>query len=259
MSRVVACGLASHDARDKAADVRDGKTDPLQIGRDGDAGDGPGISGGEESRSVGTVSDSHAFARARPIELHRDDAGEAAWEPADAVALFRGDDHRTTIHRKRDCVRQTCGVLRACGAEAEVDDAHARVGRPVNRADQPVGRRRERAVEHFHGVQLSVRRLLTDGRGDGGAMSDPIADVVVLLVVAHRCAAGDPADVRMVCVNAAVDHRDAHAAAGAVMPAHERPARPRARRTGSRTRLCSGADASSSTSTRSARRATSSR
>ena len=128
------------------------------------------------------------------------------------------------------------GVLRACGAEAEVDDARARFGRPVNRADQPVGRRRERAVEHFHRVQLSMRRLFTNGRGDGGAVSNAIAKIVVLLAVAHRCAARDPADVRVVGVNAAVDDRDAHAAARAITPAHERPARPRARRTGARAR-----------------------
>ena len=91
---------------------------------------------------------------------------------------------------------------------------HAGSNGPVDPGDEPGDGGRQRAIEHFDGVELRVRSLLENRGGDRGAVSETIDVAVVsrtlLTASVDSDAAGDAVgDVRMVDVDAAVDDGDA--------------------------------------------------
>ena len=100
-------------------------------------------------------------------------------------------------------------------AQAEVDEVRAGVDRPSDRRHQRGTGRDETPIENLHRHQLSLGRLFVNGRCHRRAVTEPIHGIGVLRSsIVERHTGADAADVRVIGMDAAVDHRDAHAAAG---------------------------------------------
>src|SRR4029450_1173180 len=108
-------------------------------------------------------------------------------------------------------------MLRFAGAEAQIDQLHAVARRPFDCLSQPLDAGNERALEHFDRVELGLRRLLADSRGDCSSMPQAVQEIAGFVsVLRNPDAAGDTAYVRVRSMNAAVDDGDADPSPGFV-------------------------------------------
>jgi hypothetical protein len=141
----------------------------------------------------------------RFVEGHAGYVRQRTGKPPHAGRLARGYDDHAGRHGLLDRGAEPRRPPRIRGAEAEVDEASAVLGRPYDAPRQRFGSRGERSVEHAHDHE--------DRSGHGGPVANPVDDVCIDLSVPADTNArhGPVTDVRVGQVHTAVDDRHADA------------------------------------------------
>ncbi len=152
-------------------------------------------------------------------EPDRDHRREAPRIALDRHVVRRGDEHRAAEVGGVGELVQELGELALRRREAEVDDLEALLDRVAETAEDQVGAAGVALAEHADAVDPAGRRERADDPRAGGAVPADVADRVGLdrghlAVERHRDRALDPADERMVAVDAAVEDADVDALAG---------------------------------------------
>ena len=161
-----------------------------------------------------------ASPREVPVEADAERAGEAAREPALTLVRVGRDDERPALHGAIDRGLQHVDAALARRPEAQIGHPATLLPGPVDRLRQRPGARRQHVVKDACDVDPRARRLLLDGRRDGGPVAEPVHEVAVRGPVGgERDPVREQAEVRVARMDPAVDDRD-----------RDPPARPAAQR-----------------------------
>jgi len=102
-------------------------------------------------------------------------------------------------------------MLLVARTEAQIDQVHAILNRPIDGAKQWLDSRRERVVKNLHREDRRIGSLFANHRSYRGAVTQPVDEIVLLAAIRCDCdTACHTIYMRMIGMDAAVDDSDSN-------------------------------------------------
>ena len=192
----------------KRRDVRDGKAHALQVSFTRHAGDLPRVRRCGQHFGCAPMADAIGPPWAVRIGHYTDHTWQAAGQDRRALTLVRRDNDRTRFGGSLHGGLKHGLVVLVRRAQTQVDDVDVVLEAPIDRPQYDRDTGRQPAVKYLHTKQLSRRMQRMDQRGNSSAMAQGVLVVRGCGIRPDADTPGNPTDMRMIEMHAAVEDGD---------------------------------------------------